>query len=194
MEAWRGTYQDQSKNALAMKGSVPTSWAQVNGLPCLVTPNVASAATPAVIDVTGSFTVETMCAARYGGAVVFQQSGLGGWYRYNHAIGWHSLYLLNAAGALAITFSTPAGTLITNRIQHVVFSSIGGGASGAAWVNGIPVTVSRATPAAPAANVAVAVAAVPTSSTAYLLARAYPFTLTNADVATLYNAASRLMK
>ncbi len=211
MEAWRGTYQDQSKNALAMTAVGTPSWTSINGLPalsdCVNMVGAASAATGAIVDVTTAFSVEVCGIAAIAGNPFWIRHRLGGggggfglFCGITSANGYFGLILYTAAGAAARTNYIPSPalqTLHTSQLFHLIVVSTGGGTGIIGSVNGVNRSV-LLTGAGVAANTGATAVQLggaggsSTGSTTILLVRAYPFALTNADVATLYASAKLL--
>jgi len=194
-EFWRGTIQDLSYNRLTMTSTGRLtrygSYQKFSGGQAASTTNPGS-----LVDLTGTFSVELLSqppTSVIGSATFQQTSAVGGFYFYNHSIGWYGLYLLNAAGALAVTLTTNAGTLEWGKKKHIILTSVSGGASGLGWINGQPVAVTRTLLAGPAANVVTAQVVHTESVTAWnSISRAYPLAMNNDDAGVLYAAAQNL--
>jgi hypothetical protein len=191
---YKGTIQDQSKSRLAMGFVGAPSWGRINGLPCLQKPGttgngITTAVIPAILDVTGTVTFETLCFKEAFHVRCLRQADLGGFELGNKfGGGGGELTLFDAAGAAARLIRSP--NFVVNTPIHLIVTSVAGGTAGRTWVNGVPGTTSLVF-AGVAANA-------PPSAVLVLgggyggglsISRAWQGALTNEDCAALYGAA-----
>lgn len=211
MNAYSGSYQDQSKNRLAMTAVGTPGWTQVNGWPalsgCSNGIGVNSGAVANIVDVTSSFSVESICTSTTQGLspVIRQQSVGGGGLQFycdmaTPGVGYYAMILYTAAGAVARTlYLLPAmAALVSTKHAHLVMVCNNGGATATFFVGGVPIagTLVGAGVAANSGAALVRVLGAGGGSTGNMTAsliRAYPFALTNADASCLYGAARSLV-
>lgn len=201
-EALRGSYQDQSRNRLAMTAGPGIGWTQINGIPAIVReadagPVISSGVIAQIVDATASFACEAIIKPTiYTTDVAFMISqtaagGSGLWFYWQND--YVRVRLLNSAGAAFVTFSTPNASVPPNHVRHVIVNSVSGGTSTSGFVNGVPVKMT--TLAGAGALAAFSGPLLSMSNRSYISAlciRVYPFALTNADAQALYGAARAL--
>jgi len=199
MEAWRGTYQDQSRNQLAMAASGSPSFTMVNVLPAL-TQNAAgdgawSAATASIVDTTLPFWIEALIVPPPENVYVFYQFSAGGWSCYfDSANSRIFLMTYTAVGGDARFCSSPIGSLPVGRPSHVVIGVDPVGLSGRVHVGGVPAIATFVNTAPPVVcgPATLDVCQPGGSFMRALIARAWQGTPSNEEAQTLYQAASVL--
>ena len=205
-EFFRGTIQDLSAAQRAMTFVGAPSFGMINGLPCLKQ-NAAgdyttSAAIPAVLDVTASWSIEALFSPGPGTiATILQQVGAanaGGfsfqWRNTGGDVDVILVYLFDLAAGPRLLYSNN-GVFTRYSTRHAIISGINGGASGKMWLNGVPIVCNlfgAAAPANIAVNRALTTLVGPVITTASLI-RVFPFALTNADATCLAEQAKLLV-
>lgn len=202
MEAWRGTFQDQSRNQLAMTAVGRPGWTQINGLPCLkqnaAGDQVRSGAVASIVETTTQpYWIEAVWrnGATNTAYAMYQFNG-GGWTAYCDGAGRTiAIGSLTAAGALARYCFPAAGSLPTNTFRHVVACLNPVTLSGLCWINAVPTAVTFVNAAAPVTCAATnfIVSSQAGGGLHTLLCRVWQGTPTNADAACLYQAAKSLV-
>lgn len=194
MSAYKGTYQDLSRNARAMVFTGAPTWTQINGLPALHMNGAVrvqtSGAVASIVDTTAPFFLEMLLSHSTTDYVMYQVSG-GGWTVYyisgsnQMILGTYTAATGNARNASMISMPPP-GTL-----THVIGYLDPVGLTGQWWVRGVPVTTTFNNVAAPAncANAVFQLANIGTAIGRGMINRVWQGTPTNEDVAALHGAA-----
>lgn len=206
ISAYTGSYQDISRNKLRMSVTGNIILSRINGLPAVTRGSdvgalLVSSAVSQILDHTASFACEAVIRPHvYTTDVPFlishTASGGSGFWFYWHGSSSNKhcvIRLFNSTGSAFKTFATPTGSVLTHRTTHVIINSINGGTSSLGWINGAPVTMTTTVGSGVLAPFSATVQSMSNRSLiSALLIRAYPFSLTNEDVAALYGAAREL--
>ena len=201
---YKGTWQDLSRNGLAMTPVGNPSWARCNGRPCLkqnaAADCVTSAAVPMAVDVLGDFSLEVTFSLSTGGlwANLLTQGGVGGGFTayWVSATQQVLLYLFTAAGAYAEQINTPVGSILPSRRYHLLMQSLAAGTNGRVTINGVHVAPVLMLAGVVAAGVNSAITTAGNSDAGcrqnVSTSRLWQGTMTNEDAQVLYQAAREL--
>lgn len=205
VEAYKGTFQDQSPAQRTMTVVGTPTFDRINGLPCLKqnanADGATSAAVAAAVDVTGSFSIEILGRQMVDGIPIFGQGGsnIGGFVcYYSGSVLTYKLVVemyTSVAPGVVRNAQSNVNTYPLGRLIHTALSITTGGAVGSLWINGVPSTFTMGG-AGVVTNIAVNRAIAfwsNTGRTESSIIRLYPFALANADVAALYGAAKSLV-
>jgi hypothetical protein len=122
---YKGTWQDLSKNRLAMSAVGSPSWTMVNGLPALasrVGNRIQSAVIAGIVDITQPFFVELLMSPSGTEYLLYQLNAGGMTVYYDTTVSYVQLYTYTAALGVARYITSPVGSWLARSFKHVIRS------------------------------------------------------------------------